>query len=487
VFVDQIPVSASAAVLRGHHATSRRLRKDIHDVAQAAESAMFPRSVSPLLRSHVQKKTQKIYRVVENITKFEDTIILPMIEFLQNGKTRVSSQIKLARDADRFAARILLNIAEIGHLYDNTETRNLQNTTLVQKFREIEREFSRLFSVMPSFDHAAINEVTNVGRKAYKHFSTYRDENRLIRRTIGIYAALEHEFQSVLRRMDTVEFITGESCPGHAILKRQGDWQDVRDLRPLRSENFAGAALGRIGRHAVLLVCGGETRDEDGDRVPARDNVAAVVRKLEGNGFEAANWLVVGVCAATCDEWPLGTVLVSERVHELTYSKSNRFDHQKLLDGPFVLEFEEDLSRYKAVRQYRPLSALGRVAKSCGLHVSAPHEVMVKRVPFACVGHVIKTTAEREELVRAVESSGEPNAGEIGIEMELGAVAESAQCKVAIIKAVCDYGDDRKGEWTAGLKNMVQLYAADVAADIAVQLVSRFATETPPETSPPRE
>jgi hypothetical protein len=61
---------------------------------------------------------------------------------------------------------------------------------------------------------------------------------------------------------------------------------------------------------------------------------------------------------------------------------------------------------------------------------------------------------------------------EFGMEMEgAGTTLYSHSSTMCIIKAVCDYGDDSKATWPVGSKVLYQLYAAETAAEYAMNVV----------------
>jgi hypothetical protein len=56
--------------------------------------------------------------------------------------------------------------------------------------------------------------------------------------------------------------------------------------------------------------------------------------------------------------------------------------------------------------------------------------------------------------------------------MEAQGAARFEDESVCVVKAICDYADDRKGKlWSPEEKMEVQLYASELAADFVSQLI----------------
>tara|TARA_R110002051_G_scaffold165688_2_gene236554 strand:+ start:21702 stop:22115 length:414 start_codon:yes stop_codon:yes gene_type:complete len=124
---------------------------------------------------------------------------------------------------------------------------------------------------------------------------------------------------------------------------------------------------------------------------------------------------------------------------------------------------------------YQEVAAL---LKETDYQLAAPDAVPIGYVPFASVGHLVHTDADRAALLEVMKKFTLAT-DDFGFEMEYRGIAnfgppgkERGYPDTLIIKGVVDYGGTAdKGSWNAGLKYKVQTYASDLAAEAAVRLI----------------
>jgi len=273
---------------------------------------------------------------------------------------------------------------------------------------------------------------------------------------VGILTALEHEYQSVVRRLDEVTACTDDDSYGMAILDRQNSSSDLKD-DALERRRLVGWCRGRIGKQRVLIVCSGRV---------GREGTQAAVEEVELlYGVPSWGWLVVGVCGTTAPDLPIGAILVSQPIIDVVRTASRRFAITSCIEaidiaipdsGTYALK---DLFRRPLV--VRPVTVVD------------PAVVPVIRMPFVCPPQLINETSDRSALREFLITKKVIGKNQhLGIEMEGSGVPTAINPSSAVIKAVCDYADDRKKSWSSELKVALQLFAAETAADFAVSVVS---------------
>jgi nucleoside phosphorylase len=285
---------------------------------------------------------------------------------------------------------------------------------------------------------------------------------------VGILTVLEHEYQSVVRRLDKIYSCTDDHSYGFAILDRRQPDQDLKKIgEPQRS---VGWTHGRIGKTDVLVVCSGPAKAAN-----SKDTTKAVLNVISRVFSHAPKrgWLVAGICAGTNEKWPIGTVLVSEG---------------SLFDIPSShTQGSSEKSRFKVIRTITPSAWLPRTGPTTALEVlfrpvpnanqikikvAKPASIPVRRVKFACTHQVVNSTKARNELcnlLRVQNKIGKKE--EIGIEMEASGVSAFGDVPVCTVKAVCDYANDAKAKGWEKFKVLFQLFAAETAADFVVQAI----------------
>jgi len=304
----------------------------------------------------------------------------------------------------------------------------------------------------------------NVNRPAALAFQSGNplDEPERVSLDIGILTALEHEYQSVVRRLDVIVKCTEDSSCGFAILDRMRPVDDMKDSsKPLGADlQGMGWTVGYIGGKGVLVVCTGYA---------GRERAEDCRRGTEGLfGVPKAGWLVVGICAGTDHNWPIGTVLVSHgNACSMTdpapekYVLQRKFEPMRLAD-----ECPDRIAMQQLFR--RPPHGL-----ALDVSVADPSQVPVRAVKFACTRDVINVATVREVIRDCLVKEGFVTCHEeFGIEMEGPGVAISGGPMMCIIKGVCDYADERKQQWKkTSAQVFFQLYASETAAELATQLI----------------
>lgn len=280
---------------------------------------------------------------------------------------------------------------------------------------------------------------------------------------IGVLTALEHEYQSVVRRLERIYACSDKYSYGYAIRYRKRPTDDLKDiateLKEVGISTGVGWTIGSIGTEMVMVICTGEVGKDS-----SRRSIRLIQERLN---LSPDNWLDVGVCAGSNEKWPIGTVLISsDSIFDLTRTGSNRFrlDDDRVI-RPLDLPIQPS-GKFTIRTAYR--RAPQNVVK--GVPVAAPEGVPVLHVKFACVPDVIRDSVDREGLEKCLVDSGYLNKGEgFGMEMEgTGAPLFRDVPTMCIIKSVCDYGDNLKGgTWPPGAKMLFQLYAAETAAEYA--------------------
>jgi nucleoside phosphorylase len=339
---------------------------------------------------------------------------------------------------------------------------------LVARFQKMQNAKQRDF--LPSFDRWCFTRVSRYdGHTAgiiramlplLRHRETY---------DVGILTVLEHEYQSVIRRLDEIFSCTDDHSYGFAILDRRKPDQDLKKIgKPQRS---TGWTHGRIGKTNVLVVCTGPPADDANSKdttTAALDAISRVFSHKPERG-----WLVVGVCAGTNEKWPIGTVLVSEdslfdmrSSHTQGSSEKSRF---KLMGTITPCEWLTWTGKNAALEVlFRPIPN----ADGLQVQVAKPTSVPVRRVKFACTHQVVNATKARLELCNHLRADKKIRKDEeIGIEMEGAGVAAFGESSVCVVKAVCDYANNSKAKGWEKFKVLFQLFAAETAADFVVQAI----------------
>lgn len=296
---------------------------------------------------------------------------------------------------------------------------------------------------------------------------------RTPRYQLGILTVLEQEYQSVVRRLDKLELCSDVSCFGQAILDRR---QTFQNLKPRAGTGRGlGWAKGTIGDVTLCVICTGDM---------GKDSTYLGLNKaLEIVGPPVDGWYVVGVCAGTNEQWPLGTVLVSkDKIFDVVYkhASAKKFTILKPIK-PRPVHVGQNVFQVNDLFRRIP------TGKGLGVHIAQPTSVPVNSVKFACTNVVIDDTGARDRLRARLTllTRGLAKDEDFGIEMEAKGVFAFGGAPVRIVKAVCDYADGRKGGvWTDEQKMEIQLYASELAADFVSNLIRRPGTQAPSGTLP---
>lgn len=289
------------------------------------------------------------------------------------------------------------------------------------------------------------------------------DFSKVTQLSVGILTVLEHEYQSVVRRLDKIYACSGDYAYGFAIRYRTHPTEDLKDLlTDLGKKGMVGSldlgwTIGSIGSEIVIVICTGKVGKDTTEK-----SIEYIQTHLK---LLVSNWLDVGVCAGSDKNWPIGTVLVSqEMVIDLKRTKSAGFEKKVIV--PLSLTLPKDRS-FSLEMTYRNSPRIK------GIAVVNPTNVPIFPVKFACPQELINLTDDREAIRSYLVREGCLNPHEeFGIEMEgAGTTLYSNSLSMCIVKAVCDYGDDKKKSWPSDAKVLFQLYAAETAADFAVGLV----------------
>lgn len=281
---------------------------------------------------------------------------------------------------------------------------------------------------------------------------------------VGVVTVLEHEYQSVLRRLDSIEESSDEHRSGLSILNRISPDQDLKELGGISARNREfGWARGRIGSHSVFVICTGRS-----GKLAAETSVKAAISLL-GILPPPKRWFVVGVCAASRNSVPLGGVLVSSGViFDMSRSHSDRYlpDPRVVIPLKLTIPGSNTFSMVDCFRRVPELSL--QDAK-----IASKDSVPVHGVKFACVDHVVNRTSDRNAILRLLRDSKKIVPGEqVGIEMEGAGLPIKTPEKVVVIKGICDYADTRtKAKLDPATKNRLQLFAAETAAEYVAQVL----------------
>lgn len=289
-------------------------------------------------------------------------------------------------------------------------------------------------------------------------------EPRISSCDIGILTVLEHEYQSVVRRLDSIVECTEDTSCGFGILDRMHSTDDMKDTSVTLGSGAKtmGWTTGTLGGHKVIVVCTGYAGKDKANEC-----------KLEAQRLFGIPqvWLVVGICAGSNDQWPIGTVLVS---NELVCSITDPSPHKYVVEReihPFSLPtpLPERFTLHQAFRRTPHGCANNTVAAN-------PEAVPVRAVNFACTRDVINVSAAKAAIRACLTNTGNLAAGaDFGIEMEGPGVAAYTERTMCIIKGVCDYADEKKEQWKeTHAQVLFQLYAAETAADYAVQTIRQM-------------
>lgn len=289
---------------------------------------------------------------------------------------------------------------------------------------------------------------------------------------IGVITVLEHEYQSVIRRFDSITAISNENSYGFMILKRISPKEDLKVRRktkfPKHSPKYTGWALGVMDGKDVLVVCTGDAGEE-----VVRNSRKLIQRHLKNSlkiGKLPAKWAVVGVCAGTDDDnWKIGNVLISkDHIIPVRMEPKNT-------NGDIGWRVEESFSPIKIdlqdslqgdIRLYRPIEKEKVDEEQCD------YAINIHGVTFLCSNVVVNSDDGRKKMLQLVNEAtvskkinfSGSHIRYVGIEMEAAALGVE---EVVVIKGICDFADSNKGStWSDEDKNIKQLFAAETAAEV---------------------
>lgn len=282
---------------------------------------------------------------------------------------------------------------------------------------------------------------------------------------IGIVTVLEHEYQSVVRRLDRIISCSNDKTYGSTILDRLRPEEDLKEY--VAEKVGFGWTLGYFGNARVIVVCAGSVGEE-----ATRDSIEFIERHLKFP-YTKRGWLVVGVCAGTDRSWPIGTVLISRHsIIGLRKPKSNKYVESDVVRPMIIPGPPSDCFSLKTIFRSTPEPVKD-------VRVSSANCVLVREVKYACTPHVVNSTSDKAMILRSLRQQRlvEPDEA-VGIEMEAMGAIVSLEEPLGVVKGVCDFADTDKASWPEGLKNFYQLYAAETAAEYVAQAIrtqiSRF-------------
>lgn len=290
-----------------------------------------------------------------------------------------------------------------------------------------------------------------------------------------IYTVLEHEYQSVVRRLDYVKATTAkERRFGFAIVDRKNSAEDLKDtleneIRPrLGKPLSAGFTSGYIGHHKVLVVCTGNY-GKKGDKL-FREIKNAIALEGFNKGLylcESDTIYIVGVCGSTDSELPLGSTLISrEKIIEVERKNSN---HKWNITRDFVLDDNDDISNYSEKCERLYCFVESKLPPGVAALRGDRFKVVARK--FICSPEVVNNTEARNNLLSHLRDEKRLDSSEhVGLEMEGGSLCFGLDRYV--VKSISDYADDGKGGWDGKLKNEIQLFAAEMAAESLVHLLA---------------
>jgi nucleoside phosphorylase len=355
-------------------------------------------------------------------------------------------------DHDQVASSVLYRFNQYEHISDSE---NPTNRGLIDNF--VAPQWGEL---IPSGKHIVVDAIEHHNLKSrlpinLLNFTSIR---------VGILTVLEHEYQSVIRRLDRIYVCSGEYAYGLAIRYRIQPTEDMKDLLArFREMGVVGTldigwTIGSIGAETVVVICTGDVGKDN-----TRESIKHIQKHLK---LLVDNWLDVGVCAGSDKSWPIGTVLVShEKVVDLERTGSDRFEKGNVI-APLLLSRPTE-GTFSVQTSYRRVPRMNRVP------VAPSESVPIYFVKFACVPDVIRLTHDKEAIRAYLVREGLLLSGEeFGMEMEgVGTTLHTNSSTMCVIKGVCDHGDNLKKSWPSEAKVLYQLYAAETAADYAVSLV----------------
>jgi nucleoside phosphorylase len=290
------------------------------------------------------------------------------------------------------------------------------------------------------------------------------------KKPIGVITALPHEYQSILRRLDSIVVSTSSTSQGFQILHRESQSEDPRkkSIFIIDPENHFGWAVGYFGDQSVLVVCAGVAGGEaSNSAVNALFDYKLHRQYLK---YDPRRWLVVGVCAGSNKQWLLGQPLLSNKLFKMEIQTAKyRWGRLGFLES---LELSK-IPLFRKKLWFRPEPTLTEASV-----LMTSSEIMIEKVDFLCCNVVVNDDIARENLLASASQSIEEFREQennycrnFGIEME-GVGSLPITHERLIVKAVCDYADSAKGGvWKDDMKNIVQLYAAEAAAEAALAII----------------
>jgi nucleoside phosphorylase len=358
-------------------------------------------------------------------------------------------------DHDQVASSILYRFTQYEHV------RASYNYSLSVFIDKIVSDWGKLLATGKDLPTKRVNQL-----KLRSADQLSFSKSRLLK--VGFVTVLEHEYQSVVRRLDKIHACSGEEAYGLGFRYRTHPTEDLKDLLKdltdmgILSNLDIGWTVGSIGQKKVIVICTGKVGKQT-----TSDSIDSIQDTLN---ITVENWLDVGVCAGSDATWPIGTVLVSQSlVIDIKRTASDRFEEvNKIKPIRFALPKGRKFSLKTSYR---------RVPDSTHIQVAAPNNIPVFPVMFACPTEVIRLKNDRNAILSFLRDKGYLNSDEeFGIEMEgAGTTLHPNSSTMCIIKAVTDYGDKKsKKSLAPGTKVLYQLYAAETAAEYAVSLVRNW-------------
>ena len=293
---------------------------------------------------------------------------------------------------------------------------------------------------------------------------------------LGILTVLEHEYQSVVRRMSEIHALSDKNSYGAAILDRDAPETDLRKVaRRLYSSDtyyasLTGWAIGKIGNRTVVVLCTGFAGKER-----ARESIEFFKAHfpMQGGSFfsSPSKWVVLGVCAASSREFGIGEVLVS---NELLIGMER--DHKKWWVARCMPPqmIDADVVARNLLDAEKELFRLPPTTKDVSIRIN--QDVKLQFMKFICSNRVINSDEELVDALAAARSASHNESPalrddeHVGIEMEGIGSPNTA----LVVKGVCDYADNDKANWKDDFKNILQLYSAEMAAEMLVIMVDQL-------------
>lgn len=424
------------------------------------------------LKQYIRNRPHSIYPP-DNSEPIFQNLIRHIREMLNSRESELRDHLDRAESSsdygefDRLSSRaVFINSKLIGLCSQGTsslEGRDLKyridTLTVSMKSRDAEKLLTKILD--------KILEIKSLRASTLPENLHLRTTN-----STGIVTVLEHEYQSVVRRLDHVLYTTDEDSYGFGILKRDNDGQDLKEIneRLYADQKFSaertGWTLGFRQKRLIVVICTGFAGDQVVEKcIEHFSKIQPEIKKMAGFEFTPpSQWFVVGVCAGVKDTWGLGTVLVANETiiqTRVTHASTKWMVVRSAMANNLI----SSNTRFTPHQLHRPIPE-----DPCSESKVERTIFSANPVKFICSSVVIDTERARDAVIELVMREGYiAENDDIGIEMEGAGIFDFRGYNPSVVKATCDYADERKSQWSEESKNRLQLYAAELAAEFFFQ------------------